>query len=60
MHGSLLPKNPAVSDFLIRTAVERRYGTFSTANQTPQQHGELNRLDQLAAQARTVAACRPR
>lgn len=60
MHGSLLPKNPTVSDFLIRTAVERRYGTFSTANQTPQQHGELNRLDQLAAQARTVAACRPR
>ena len=26
MHGSLLPKNPAIADFLIRTAVERRYG----------------------------------
>ena len=28
MHGSLLPKNPAISDFLIRAAAERRYGTF--------------------------------
>lgn len=60
LHGSLLPKNPAISDFLIRTAVERRYGEFSTANQTPQQQDELNRLDQLAAQARAVAASRPR
>ena len=25
MHGSLLPKNPAISDFLIETAVTRRY-----------------------------------
>ena len=31
MHGSLLPKNPAIADFLIRTAVERRYGTFDPA-----------------------------
>lgn len=28
LHGSLLPKNPAIADFLIRTAVERKYGTF--------------------------------
>jgi CobQ-like glutamine amidotransferase family enzyme len=27
MHGSLLPKNPAISDFLIETAVTRRYGS---------------------------------
>lgn len=26
LHGSLLPKNPAISDFLIREAVEKRYG----------------------------------
>jgi lipid II isoglutaminyl synthase (glutamine-hydrolysing) len=26
LHGALLPKNPAVSDFLIRAALERRYG----------------------------------
>lgn len=28
LHGSLLPKNPAVSDFLIRVAAERKYGDF--------------------------------
>lgn len=28
LHGSLLPKNPAISDFLIGTAAERRYGAF--------------------------------
>lgn len=28
LHGSLLPKNPAISDFLIRTAAERKYGEF--------------------------------
>lgn len=29
LHGSLLPKNPAISDFLIATAAERRYGDFT-------------------------------
>jgi CobQ-like glutamine amidotransferase family enzyme len=28
LHGSLLPKNPAISDFLIGEAVRRRYGSF--------------------------------
>ncbi|MGK0716530.1 type 1 glutamine amidotransferase [Leucobacter sp. W1153] len=28
LHGSLLPKNPAISDFLIATASHRRYGGF--------------------------------
>jgi len=28
MHGSLLPKNPAVADFLIEKAVSRKYGEF--------------------------------
>lgn len=28
LHGSLLPKNPALSDFLIETAAQRRYGSF--------------------------------
>ena len=60
MHGSLLPKNPAIADFLIRTAVERRYGTFDTSDQTAQQRDELKRLDQLALSARAVAASRPR
>lgn len=31
LHGSLLPKNPAISDFLIGTAAERRYGAFAPA-----------------------------
>lgn len=29
LHGSILPKNPTVADFLIKTAVKRRYGSFS-------------------------------
>ena len=60
MHGSLLPKNPAISDFLIETAVTRRYGTFDTSDQTPEQAKELVRLDQVAANARKAAAERPR
>ena len=35
MHGSLLPKNPAISDFLIETAVTRRYGTFDSPIRPP-------------------------
>lgn len=60
MHGSLLPKNPAISDFLITTAVTRRYGTFGTDGQTPEQAAELKRLDAVAANARKTAAARPR
>ena len=26
LHGPLLPKNPQVSDYLIRKALERKYG----------------------------------
>jgi CobQ-like glutamine amidotransferase family enzyme len=59
MHGSLLPKNPAISDFLIRTAVERRYGAFQP-QQSEQQRADLARIDAAAEQARTVAAARPR
>ncbi|PLS24445.1 glutamine amidotransferase [Bifidobacterium imperatoris] len=60
MHGSLLPKNPAISDFLIETAATRRYGSFSTTDQTSEQAAELARLDQVAANARKAAAARPR
>ncbi|MGM0930654.1 MAG: type 1 glutamine amidotransferase [Actinomycetota bacterium] len=50
LHGSLLPKNPAVADFLIQHAAERRYGSF---NDVP--------LDiPHEAEARTDAAARPR
>ena len=30
LHGSILPKNPRLADFLIQTAVTQKYGDFST------------------------------
>ena len=50
MHGSILPKNPAVADFLIKTAVKRKYGAFS--------HDLID--DMFADLAREVARNRPR
>jgi CobQ-like glutamine amidotransferase family enzyme len=50
LHGSMLPKNPAVADHLIRAAVERRFGAFDAA--------PLD--DTLAERAREVAQARPR
>ena len=58
MHGSLLPKNPAVADFLIRAAVTRRYGEFEP-DQSSEQMFELARLDALADKAREVTAAAP-
>lgn len=62
MHGSLLPKNPAIADFLIRTAAERRYGSFDpvAAGQTQAQRAELDRINAIAGNARRVAMSRPR
>lgn len=50
LHGALLPKNPAISDFLIGTAAERRYGSFEP------RAGH----DQTAERARASAKRRPR
>nr|WP_308113603.1 glutamine amidotransferase [Arthrobacter sp. ISL-30] len=50
LHGSLLPKNPAIADFLIRTAAERKYGTFLPGHPD----------DGFAMLAREHAARRPR
>jgi CobQ-like glutamine amidotransferase family enzyme len=50
LHGSLLPKNPAVADYLIEKAIVRKYGVFR-----PQVID-----DHLAEAARNVAASRPR
>ena len=50
LHGSILPKNPKIADFLIQTAVTKKYGEFST--------DVID--DQLADQARVVASERPR
>lgn len=50
LHGSLLPKNPQLADWLIEKAVMRKYGEFSSKTID----------DHLAAQARDVAKRRPR
>jgi CobQ-like glutamine amidotransferase family enzyme len=50
LHGSLLPKNPAIADYLIRTAVERKYGSFTPGGPD----------DRYAVLAREHAARRPR
>lgn len=51
MHGSLLPKNPQIADFLIEQAAIRRYGEFKPT-------GEID--DSLAKLARQRALKRPR
>jgi CobQ-like glutamine amidotransferase family enzyme len=50
LHGSLLPKNPAIADFLIKQAVEKKYGSFS----------DTVLDDSLIDKARAVAMKRPR
>lgn len=50
LHGSLLPKNPAFADELIKQAVIRKYGEFQPA--------EID--DTLAGKARDIARARPR
>lgn len=50
LHGSLLPKNPAIADWLIERAVTRKYGEF-----TPTVID-----DRFAEQARDIAQRRPR
>jgi len=50
LHGSLLPKNPRIADFLIEQAVNRKYGEFTPAIID----------DRFADEARDVAMRRPR
>ncbi|QQS22025.1 glutamine amidotransferase [Candidatus Saccharibacteria bacterium] len=50
LHGSLLPKNPAVADYLIEKAILRKFGTY---------HPQVID-DHLAEAARQAAAKRPR
>ena len=50
LHGSLLPKNPALADYLIEQAAMRAFGEFSPTVID----------DQFASKARTVAKNRPR
>lgn len=50
LHGSLLPKNPNIADFLIEQAAIQRYGEFTS--------GVID--DTITDQARTIALGRPR
>lgn len=50
IHGSLLPKNPAIADFIIEKAVIKKYGEFN--------EGVID--DHFADMARKIAAKRPR
>jgi lipid II isoglutaminyl synthase (glutamine-hydrolysing) len=50
LHGSLLPKNPALADELIKQAALQKFGEFIPANID----------DSLANHARKIAATRPR
>ena len=50
MHGSLLPKNPRIADFLIEKAVEKKFGEFEPSIID----------DHLANEARRIARLRPR
>ena len=60
LHGPVLPKNPVLSDELLRLAVRLRYGDDALAPADREAADEVARIDALAAQARTVAAGRPR
>jgi CobQ-like glutamine amidotransferase family enzyme len=53
LHGPLLPKNPAIADYLIATALERRYGTDGCL---PLKSFD----DHIAHKAAKMAATRPR
>jgi CobQ-like glutamine amidotransferase family enzyme len=59
LHGSLLPKNPDIADFLIHRATELRYGAFEPVV-TKEQGSELAMLDRFSNSARKVARARPR
>ena len=50
LHGSLLPKNPKISDYLIEQAAKRKYGEFTPATID----------DTLVNKARASAMKRPR
>lgn len=50
LHGSILPKNPTLADYLIEQAVTRKYGDFTPS--------VIN--DQFADKARVIAMKRPR
>ena len=58
LHGALLPKNPAIADFLIGTAVQKQYGEPLGELQAPVTAPQP--LAELTERARATAAARPR
>jgi CobQ-like glutamine amidotransferase family enzyme len=56
LHGPLLPKNPAIADFLLACALRSKYGEAFDK----QSLVALEGTDELADKARSVAAARPR
>lgn len=58
LHGSLLPKNPAIADFLIGKAVENRYDEPIQPRIDPA--GVSQPIEELTRQARATATRRPR
>lgn len=50
LHGSLLPKNPAIADYMIKTAVTKKFGDYEEALID----------DRFAREARDIAQRRPR
>lgn len=60
LHGPVLSKNPALADWLIRRAIERRYGSTDLSPIDSEASQELAKLDRLIDRARAVAMNRPR
>ncbi len=58
LHGALLPKNPAIADFLISTAVQQKFAQELPALDAPQSAPVS--LQELTQHAREAAAARPR
>lgn len=58
MHGSLLPKNPAIADFLIRTAVSQQFD--EELGELTDPHFGPVAVDSQTQTAREAAAARPR
>lgn len=60
MHGPVLSKNPKLADWLIRRAVERKYGEDKLTPANDDAKKMLAKLDKLTSAARIVAKSRPR
>ena len=50
LHGSLLPKNPAIADFLIEQAAVRKFGSFDPVPRSEEGLAELSKLSEMARQ----------